>query len=116
MEENKRNSGFGNGLITGILISALACGAFFGFSGFGLINRKGAEEYKYLKETYGFAEALKKVVKEQFYVPVEDEEALQNGMYKGLVAGLEDPYSEYLTEEEFRLVLGENFKRLLGIK
>ena len=101
MEEKKQKSGFGKGLITGILISALACGAFFGFSGFGLIDRKGAEEYLYLKETYGFAEALKKVVKDQFYVPVEDEEALLSGMYKGLVAGLDDPYSEYLTEAEF---------------
>ncbi|MBR6500730.1 MAG: S41 family peptidase [Firmicutes bacterium] len=107
MEEKKRNSGFGKGLITGILISALACGAFFGFSGFGLIDRKGAEEYLYLKETYGFAEALKKVVKDQFYVPVEDEEALLSGMYKGLVAGLDDPYSEYLTEEEFKTLIDQ---------
>ena len=107
MEEKKRNSGFGKGLITGILISALACGAFFGFSGFGLIDRKGAEEYLYLKETYGFAEALKKVVKDQFYVPVEDEEALLSGMYKGLVAGLDDPYSEYLTEEEFKTMIDQ---------
>lgn len=107
MEEKKRNSGFGKGLITGILISALACGAFFGFSGFGLIDRKGAEEYLYLKETYGFVEALKKVVKDQFYVPVEDEEALLSGMYKGLVAGLDDPYSEYLTEEEFKTMIDQ---------
>ena len=107
MEEKKQKSGFGKGLITGILISALACGAFFGFSGFGLIDRKGAEEYLYLKETYGFAEALKKVVKDQFYVPVEDEEALLSGMYKGLVAGLDDPYSEYLTEEEFKTLIDQ---------
>ncbi|MBQ6948420.1 MAG: S41 family peptidase [Firmicutes bacterium] len=107
MEEKKKSSGFGKGLIAGILISVLAFGAFFGFSGFGLINEKGAKEYKYLKETYGFAEALKKVLKEQFYVPVEDEDALLDGMYKGLVAGLDDPYSEYMTEEEFQALIDQ---------
>lgn len=89
-------------MVCGALIASVVFVGIMSFSGYGIIDRKGAEEYKYLKETYGFAEALKKVVKEQFYVSVKDDKALLDGMYKGLVSGLDDPYSEYMTEEEFQ--------------
>ena len=101
MEKKGRGKLLFTGVICGILISALAVVGFLGFSGYGIINQKGAEEYKYLKETYGFAEGLKKLLEEQYYQEIEDQEALLDGMYKGLVDGLGDPYSEYLTEEEF---------------
>lgn len=100
--ENKTNRGaMAKGILVGIALTLVAVIAFLQIGGFGLINQKGAEEYQYLKETYGFAEALKDVIEEQYYLPVEEEQALLDGMYKGLVAGLEDPYSEYMTQEEF---------------
>lgn len=37
---------------------------------------------------------------DRYYLGEVDEEALQEGVYKGLVAALGDPYSEYFTEEE----------------
>ncbi|MBQ8588966.1 MAG: S41 family peptidase [Firmicutes bacterium] len=88
-------------IITGMVIASVLFAGIMVFSGYGIINKKGAEEYQYLKETYGFAEALKDVVKDQYYLSVDDEKKLLDGMYKGLVESLDDPYSEYMTAEEF---------------
>ena len=43
---------------------------------------------------------LEGFVKENYLYPVTDEE-LAVGELKGVVAGLNDPYSEYLTKEEY---------------
>lgn len=44
-------------------------------------------------------EALKKLIDEKYMGEV-DEEALKEGLYKGYVQGLDDPYSVYYDEEE----------------
>ncbi len=46
------------------------------------------------------AETLKAVIDTYYYEEV-DEEALQNGIYKGLMDGLGDPYSVYYTKDEY---------------
>ena len=44
--------------------------------------------------------AIKSVIDNYYYEEV-DPQALENGIYKGLVDGLGDPYSTYYTEEEY---------------
>ena len=44
-------------------------------------------------------EALKKLIDEKYMGEV-DEDALKEGLYKGYVQGLDDPYSVYYDEEE----------------
>ena len=50
------------------------------------------------------ADSLKAVIDTYYYEDV-DEEALENGMYKGLMEGLGDPYSTYYTQEEYAEML-----------
>ena len=38
---------------------------------------------------------------ERYYLEDYDREELENGLYKGLISGLNDKYSEYYTKEEF---------------
>ncbi|MDD2216082.1 MAG: S41 family peptidase [Eubacteriales bacterium] len=58
------------------------------------------QEYKKLKADYGELSALKKLIEERYYIPV-DSEHLYEGIYKGLFWGIGDPYSAYLSKEEY---------------
>lgn len=98
------------GVLCGAVITSAAGIGYLQLTGRRIVTAKAAEEYTYLKENYGFLDAMKQVVKEQYYLPVEDEQALTDGIYKGLVSGLGDPYSEYLTAEE----LEDMVKRVTG--
>lgn len=51
-------------------------------------------------EVFAKAEDMKSVIDRYFLFDVDKNE-LKNGVYKGLFKGLNDPYSEYLTKEEF---------------
>lgn len=62
------------------------------------------EEYIQLSkvyEKYGKAVSLEAYIKENFLKEV-DEEKLLEGQLKGLFQALDDPYSVYMTEEEFK--------------
>lgn len=53
-----------------------------------------------LYDRYGKAEIIRKDIKNTFYKEVDDD-ALNTAMLKGLVAGTEDIYSGYYTEDEY---------------
>lgn len=60
-------------------------------------------EYEYLKTTaedFSKVQLVESLIKENYLKDV-DEKALREGQLKGLVASLEDPYSQYLTAEEY---------------
>lgn len=46
-------------------------------------------------------EYLEKLI-DEWYLEEKDEEALAEGMYAGLIAGLKDPYSRYYTAKEYQ--------------
>lgn len=56
--------------------------------------------YKQLDDRYAKLNEIYDEVLENYYEE-PDEDAMQEMMYKGLIAGLEDPYSAYMTEEEY---------------
>ena len=54
-------------------------------------------------ENFGKVVLLEKYLKENYlYNKDIKEEKLEAGILKGLVAGLEDPYSQYLTKDEMK--------------
>ena len=73
----------------------------FGFGGGPvLISQKTYDYYTELDDRFAKLNSLYDEVTESYYQE-PDEEDLADGMYKGLIAGLGDPYSAYMTEEEY---------------
>ena len=98
MKEDKKNHSFRKGLIAGALIMAL----LMGLSGCGVRfytqfarGDKGQEEQVDAK-----IQELNKYI-DQYYLFDYEEEDVENGIYKGLMAGLGDIYTGYYTPEEY---------------
>lgn len=51
-------------------------------------------------DVYNKAEGIYAVIEKEYFNEI-DEEAIQNGIYKGMLEALGDPYSVYYTKEEF---------------
>lgn len=64
------------------------------------ISSADFEEYQRLKNDYAKLDELKDLINRKYYIEI-DEEKLYEGIYKGLFAGIEDPYSAYLTKKEY---------------
>lgn len=99
MEEYEKRRSFGKGLAMGILLCALAfglggCAASWIYPGFG-IGRNSEEQQIDAK-----MEELNRYI-EQYYLFDYEEEDVENGIYKGLMAGLGDIYTGYYTPEEY---------------
>jgi len=58
------------------------------------------EDYKRIKNNYGQLDELQQLIEQKYYIPV-DSNKLYEGLYKGLFAGIGDPYSAYLTKREY---------------
>ncbi|MDD2294474.1 MAG: S41 family peptidase [Eubacteriales bacterium] len=68
------------------------------------ISDEEYQNYRYFIDTYGKVEALRTYIDEYYYKPVTTDE-LELGMLRGLFMGLEDPYSYYMTAEEYESVI-----------
>ena len=92
-------------LVIALIVGGIATGG--GILGYGLItdqiriSRADYEAYKTIKSDYNDLFALEKLIEEKYYIPI-DREKLFEGMYKGLFWGIGDPYSAYLTKEEYQ--------------
>lgn len=64
------------------------------------VTKKQYQEYMDLKASYDDIEELKGIIQEEYYVPVDEADLLE-GMRKGLFMGIGDPYSAYLSKEEY---------------
>ena len=78
------------------------------------LTQEEYEEYQYLQKTYSKMDFLKNYIVENYYKDV-DEDALMTGAYKGLFEGLNDPYSAYLTESQFRQLMQDSAGEYSGI-
>lgn len=63
---------------------------------------------------YTALQTLDNIVRENYYSDI-NEKKLETGILKGYVAGLDDKYSKYLTEEEYLTELNENSGNLVGL-
>lgn len=69
-----------------------------------IISAEEYEEYRHLVQAYGKVDSLRRHIESNFYEPVDDE-ALELGMLRGLFGGLDDPYSYYMTAQEYESVI-----------
>lgn len=107
-EKRKRLNGYGLGLITGILVTALVvCGIWAGK----IIFDKGAtrevavtglskEDSVVSSDTLSKMAAIEKTVDENFYFEGVTREDMQTGVYRGMLKALNDKYAVYYTAEE----------------
>lgn len=105
--ETKHKSGFGKGVLAGIIGTlAVFAVAIIGMHAAGLIhvNVNSGEASTSSSILSSSVESKMSELAGQInllYYEDVDTDALVTGLYKGLFEGLDDPYSEYYTEEEY---------------
>lgn len=100
-----------------ISIAAIVCALTFIVTSFLSLQNFNAkvQAVKEKAEKYDRLEAVDTYVREHFYQADLDEDAIMDGILKGYVAGLGDPYSVYLTEEEYASLLTKESGKTVGI-
>ena len=110
--ESQRNAGKGlflSGIIVGFAATLLVVGGIFiAFQIHRIVTVKDdvSAQVSYDEDSAVNAQTIKKLqlledtVKENFYLSEVTNEQLEDGMYRGLMEALDDPYSEYYTAEE----------------
>ena len=118
-EENEKKNvkGFRNGILVGalgtILILAGICAGIIGFRLFAIrgtqagIGAKGSSIIN--TETLQKIQTIEAAIDNYyFYEDDVSSQDLQDGIYKGMVEALGDPYSKYYTKEELEEALNSN--------
>ncbi|OPJ55231.1 S41 family peptidase [Alkalithermobacter paradoxus] len=85
------------GFIGVVLTASLALNLALFTGNVAVVTKANYEEYKQFSKLI----SLKKAIEENYYTQVNEEE-LMNSAIKGLFEGLNDPYSQYLTQKEFQ--------------
>lgn len=114
--ENNEKKGFLPGLLVGTLAGAvLVCGIFVGVRLFqyahaaqGVQTKEADGGTVITTETLAKMQTIEQMIEEAYYGDDVSISQLQNGIYKGMVEALDDPYSEYYTKEELEEVLNGN--------
>lgn len=111
----KRRRGFYQGIAAGVAICAAgaAVTGTFLHNRYGLVVVQGATDEQTIPVSQGTddgqvidselinkLESLEKLVDQEFLMEKEDSQAFKDGIYKGYMDALGDPYSCYYTEEE----------------
>lgn len=119
IEEQKERGGgqkdrFGRGLVTGVVISVLIMGCLtMGWNlfqrmeqGVGLFEKdyESQETVASVQEKTSKVKQIENIINENFLFDV-DQSQVEEYIYKGIMAGLGDPYSTYYTEEEFSALM-----------
>jgi carboxyl-terminal processing protease len=96
-------------IIVSIIVGGLVAGGAIYFvgvasGGYMAITKSEYEDYKQTKEKYKKLSELEGYIEKYYYKPIEKSD-LEVGMYKGLFYGLGDPYSQYLTEQEYKEIM-----------
>ena len=114
----KKSNSFTKGLIAGLFTAfmLIVCvGGAFWLRSFVIAGSKSAQtssqntdssqtgEKDHLEITPGVTkkmELIEKVVEDYYYKEEFDVEEMENGIYRGMLASLGDPYSEYFSKED----------------
>lgn len=111
--KNKFWPGFFSGLILAILVVTVGFGRAQGLPKVSNIFNK-EEESQDLEDIVDKLESLDNLV-DQYYIEDVNEEDLIDGLYKGYIAGIGDPYSTYYTEEEYKALMESSSGIYFGI-
>lgn len=116
--DKKQGSSFGKGILCGILItSVVMAGTAFAFyavqnsrtlKSVRMEEQAGENKELVTEETMQKMKTIEEVIDTYYYGEEVTAEALQDGVYKGIVEALNDPYSEYYSKEELEDVLNSN--------
>lgn len=88
--------------LAGAAVTGGSCAvAFNGVFGYVKVSKDDYEKMSQTYQRYGKLNQLYNTVNTTFYDDV-NEESLMEGAYKGLVSGLSDPYSSYMTADEYK--------------
>lgn len=104
MSEKRRSSKLH--ILIAFLAGFAVCAAFTAVMCFGvgggpvMISEEVHEHYEELDERFSKVNAIYDTVMEGYYIE-PDVTDLEDGMCRGLMSGLNDPYSAYMTEEEY---------------
>lgn len=120
-EKKGRSRGFLSGLLLGLVIGALLlCTVFFGRNLYYLVKLKmqtsvGSDSTAksdrtsvVSTDTLQKMKTIEEAIEEYFYGEEISASELQDGIYKGMVEALGDPYSEYYSTEELTDALDSN--------
>ncbi len=104
-----------------LLVAALLVGAaavlilgFFGVTDISLISKEDREKLEYYEKTYAKAEEIRSFIINNYYVDVDPDKIMESA-YSGLVSGLDDPYSEYVTAEAYEDYISSMFGEYSGV-
>ena len=117
--DSQRRKMFWRGIFIGLLIAVIV--ELIGFAAAKLVGSFAVEERPTAVElsedsainleTVQKLQALEAVIDKNFYLEGLTDEKLREGLYKGMLEALDDPYSEYYTEAE----LNELMNQMSGI-
>ena len=111
--KNKFWPGFLTGLVAAVLIFAVGFGASQALPNVNnIFNRNEASTNR--EEIVDKLKGLDDVV-DQYYIEDVNDEDLIEGLYKGYIAGIGDPYSTYYTEEEYAALMESTSGIYFGI-
>lgn len=109
-EIEKKKSGFGKGLILGVIIGILFCGLLGGGFLLGrlILQNRAANSSKVTiskpidESVYKKIKNIEKILNQRFYEYDENVSAenLEEGIFDGMMASLNDPYAEYYSVED----------------
>ncbi|MGN0376498.1 MAG: S41 family peptidase [Suilimivivens sp.] len=117
LPENKRKKipDFLRGLMLGVLLGILVIGsAFFAGNLYRLIKNHSTQTIASGNDSVISTDTLQKIktiediINQYYYGDEVSTTDIQNGIYKGMVEALNDPYSEYYTKEELEDALNSN--------
>lgn len=107
-----------NGLITGLFIAAVIVAAtYVGSEAVSVWKQNKAtvsdetQEEAVTALTMQKLQLIEQIIEENYALEMVDGQTLENGIYRGLVWALEDPYSEYYSAEEMQ----EQQKKIEGV-
>ncbi len=112
MENEKSRNGWGRfvlGLVIGLLAALIITSAIF------KQNVSLSEDTFLDAQVLEKIEALEKTIHERFYLSEMTDEELENGLYRGMLGALNDPYSEYYTAEELTALMNQTEGIYYGI-
>lgn len=130
--ENKNRNKFWKGVLVGALVTAFAGLIIVGVAtGISVIGRSVIDNQQtQIVESSGTAQSAKQQldmnalekklntlqrIVDEYYLFDEDMEKVEAGIYKGMMSGLEDPYTVYYTPEEYNTLSEETEGVYCGI-
>ena len=112
MENERSKKSWGSfvlGMVVGLLVALIITSMIFKEGG-----TTGGDSFvdSRVLEKIG---AIEDVIKDRFYLSELTDEQLEEGLYRGMIGALDDPYSEYYTPEELQALMNQSEGIYYGI-